>query len=70
MNNRDKKQISLVLNQELDNKIDDVLNQLKCTDLGLKATTLGIDKTTLNRSALMRAAILAGLKVIEKECLK
>jgi hypothetical protein len=70
MRNTDKKTVSLVLGQELIDRVDSVLIQLKNTNLLEKNTSFGLDKATLNKSALMRAAILAGLKVIEKECLK
>lgn len=65
-----KKSISFIATNEFEEHIISVMNRLKSTEYGMKGIELGIDKSNLNKSSLIRAAILAGLKVIEKECLK
>jgi hypothetical protein len=69
MTNQERKAISLVINQELEDYISDVLLRLKAKE-GLAKNSPWMDKTILKKSSLLRVAILEGLKSIEKEHLK
>ena len=57
-----KKTVSFSASFELDNKINEVFERLEKTDWVL-------DKTTVNKSTLIRSAILEGLAVLEKKYL-
>lgn len=57
-----KKTVSFSASIELDNKINEVFEQLEKTEWVL-------DKTTVNKSTLIRSAILEGLAVLEKKYL-
>lgn len=57
-----KKTVSFSASLELDNKINEVFERLEKTDWVL-------DKTTVNKSTLIRSAILEGLAVLEKKYL-
>ena len=57
-----KKTVSFSASLELDNKINEVFERLEKTDWVL-------DKTLVNKSTLIRSAILEGLVVLEKKYL-
>lgn len=57
-----KKTISFTVLPELEERIVDVFERLKSTEWT-------IDKTTVNKSTLIRSAILEGLAVLEKKYL-
>ncbi len=57
-----KKTVSFSASFELDNKINEVFERLEKTDWVL-------DKTLVNKSTLIRSAILEGLAVLEKKYL-